>query len=104
MSQLTTEQHFIVERYHASHSSTQVKKSFAAEYHRKIDYKTVKRVVDKWKANGTIQNLNKEHSRRPMHARSELNIASVQLKIVESPSVSVRKLAAKVDISKATII
>ena len=35
-----------------------------------------------------------------MHARSERNIASVQLKIVDSPSVSVRKLAAQVNISR----
>ena len=104
MNQLTTEQRvFIVERYHASHSSTQVKRSFAAEYHRNIDYKTVKRVVDKWKAHGTIRKLNKEHSGRPINARSEGNIASVQLKIANSSCSSVRKLAAQVDISRESI-
>ena len=99
MNEVATQQRvFIVERYHASHSSTQVKRSFAAEYYRKTDYKTVKRIVDKWKANGTTQNLNKEYSGRPMEHRF-----CVVFKIVDSPSVSVRKLSAQVDISRESI-
>ena len=50
-----------------------------------------------------VRTLNKEHSGRPTHAKSEGKIATVQSKIEVSLSLSVRKLAAQVDISCKTI-
>ena len=72
--QLTTEQRvFIVKQYYSSGSPTKVEREFATEYILDINIKIVNNVVDKWRRNGPMCNINKGYSGRPiLHARTEI--------------------------------
>ena len=75
-----------------------MKRACSNEYNLNINIKTVK-VVSKWRANGTIQNIYKGHSGRSKRVRPKENIVILNDRIQENPSVGVRKLAAEVGIS-----
>ena len=75
MGQLTSQQRvFIVEQYYSNKSPTKVKTVFSNEYNLNINMKTASKVVNKWRANGTIYNLSNGNSGDSKHVRSEENI------------------------------
>ena len=79
---------------------TRLKTAFANKYNLNINIKTASKVVGKWRTNGSMHNLNMDHSGRSKHVRSEENIAILNEIIQENPSPSVMKPAAKVGISR----
>ena len=62
--QKTPEQRiFIVEQYILTGSRISVRRAFANQLRENIDMKTVDRVMEKWRRNGSILNQNKGNSR-----------------------------------------
>ena len=66
---------FIVKRYYSGCYPTKGKREFVTEYNQDINIKTVNNVVDKWRRNGTICNLNKRNSGQPTHTKTAEIIA-----------------------------
>jgi hypothetical protein len=101
--QLTLEQRiFIVDSFGKQKSEVITLRAFQQKFGIRISRPTVKRIYNKWKENGTIHNLNKENSGRQRTGRSEDNIDAVRLNVMADPNISVRKLSAATQLSKAT--
>ena len=104
MLQLTTEQRiFIVIQYYSSKSAVKTKRKFATEFNKSINIKTVKRMIDKWTTNGTIQNLNKGNSGPPKSVTTQVNIALIKDRVEESLNTSVRKIAAHTQLKRESV-
>lgn len=101
--QLTLEQRiFIVDSFGKQKSEVITLRAYQQKFGIGISRPTVKRVYNKWKENGTIHNLNKGNSGRKRTRRSEENVAVVRLNIMTDQHISVRKLSAVTQLSRAT--
>ena len=55
-----------------------MKRAFVNEYNLNINIETVSEVGSKWRASGTIHNLNKSHSGPLKYVRSKENIVIIE--------------------------
>ena len=67
-----------------------------------INRSMVYRVLDKFKATGSVSG-DKERSGRPAKVRSNLNIEKIKRKLEQSPKRSVRRLSSETGLSKSTV-